>query len=285
MPDQNQSYSRRDFLKGAAASLTAGGMMATAFGRLTGSTEYGILIDTTRCKYCRKCIEACAGEHQDRYPGTNYTHVNLTYPRGKDGGALSIPMRCLHCSDPPCVTVCEGNALEQTPEGAVRWQADNCVGCLSCISVCPFQQSLQYQSSPVSVFKCDMCYDRIAEGSLPACVQACQAIGHNALSFGKLEEITQAGRERAEAVGGRLFYPGETHTLVLLREEDYNQEMMTRLFGLEESYPPQARVKQRLVQAAHFGWISILGGLGFLAIKWRKNSMDQIVKIEEDKGG
>lgn len=47
-----------------------------------------MLIDTTRCKNCKRCIDACATRHGGEHAGTFYTHVSLTYPLGEAASPL-----------------------------------------------------------------------------------------------------------------------------------------------------------------------------------------------------
>lgn len=244
--------------------------------------EYGILVDTTRCTYCGKCIDACEEKHQGVNPGTFYTDVTLTYPRGKENRALPVSSRCMHCNDSPCVAACQGKALSKLPEGPVIWDEDKCIGCLSCISVCPFDKSLHYASSKAKVFKCDMCYERIFEGLKPACVEICEEYGYYALSFGPFDDILDEGMQRAEELSGILFYPEATHTLMLFKEEEFNKSLMQNVFGFSEVYPSQATVKANVTKYVRLGWIPVAGGLVFYILNWRKNRMEKLVKT---KGG
>ena len=244
--------------------------------------EYGILVDTTRCTCCNKCIDACEMKHRGVNPGTFYTDVTLTYPRGKENRALPVPSRCMHCNDSPCVTVCQGKALSKQPEGPITWEEDKCIGCLSCVSVCPFDKSLHYASSKAKVFKCDMCYDLISEGNKPLCVEICEEYGHYALSFGLFDEMLDKGMQRAEEVDGVLLYPEATHTLMLFKDEEFNRSLMQNIFGFGDVYPSQARVKADITKYVRLGWIPVVGGLVFYVLNWRKNRMDKLAKMKRE---
>ncbi len=244
---------------------------------------YGILVDTTRCSYCDKCIPACQERHNNENPGTFYTDVTLTYPRGTTERALAVPTLCMHCLDAPCVKVCQGKALSQTPDGPVTWDADRCIGCLSCVGVCPFAKSLHYDESKNKVFKCDMCYDRITAGEKPACVEICDALGYHARVFGLSDEVLEEGRTKAKEIGGVLLYPGKTHVLTLIKETDFAQPMMEQLFHLSADYPLTARIKASAAQYARLGWVAVAVGVALSVLRWRDNKMKDLVRVKGDE--
>ncbi len=264
-----------------AAGTAGGALTSTDALSAAHQAEFGFLIDTTRCEYCLKCIKPCGEIHQDGTPGNFYINVSLNYPRGKEGGALSVPSLCLHCIDPPCVTVCQGGALEKTALGPVTLDDNKCIGCLACLSVCPFDNSLHYQSTPARFFKCDMCYDKISEGLQPACVQACEKANYDALSCGPLSEIIEQGRQRAEEVGGILLYPEDTNTLILFQEEEFNEPLLAKRFGLGRRYSLQARAKAMITRIAHLGWLPIVGGL---CLHLRKSRVKRPTASEKEEG-
>jgi len=271
---KNINRSRRDFLVTAAAGTAAGTVGLLASCSAPAEAQYGFLIDTTECKYCKKCITACEEIHDNGFPGTHYTDVRLTYPRGEESQALAVPLHCVHCTDPPCVPVCQGVALEKTPLGPVTLDDNKCIGCMSCVSVCPFENSLYYQSVPVRMFKCDMCYDLVVEGRPPACVDACRGAFYDALVFGPFGDILAEGRKRAETTGGVLLYPEKTSNLILFREEEF--PVMADLFGYSPSFSVQADAKATITEIAHYGWLPFIGGVAFYVDRWRKNRMERL---------
>jgi Fe-S-cluster-containing dehydrogenase component len=287
MGGSESKLSRRGFLRtvaaGAALALGAAPEAASA-----AADEVGLLIDTTQCKYCMRCVDACAVRHGGTYPGTFYTDVSLTYPLGQSASPLPIPFHCLHCADAPCTKVCQGGALQRTALGAVTFDSARCVGCLSCTSTCPFEGTIHYQAtaSPERIFKCDLCYDRLAAGSVPACFQACQEAGHDALIYGPADQILYEGQKRAAAVDGILLYPGETHTLMLFRKQEMNQALLWDLHHLTVSYQGSARTKAAIVRNARWGWIPVGAGFVYQVVRWRRDAIGRIGrdKTPPDKG-
>jgi Fe-S-cluster-containing dehydrogenase component len=59
---------------------------------------------------------------------------------------------------------------------------------------CPFDSpKFEYHSYNPKIEKCTMCYPRIAEGKLPACVENCPA---EALAFGTRRDLLREARKR-----------------------------------------------------------------------------------------
>ncbi len=45
---------------------------------------------------------------------------------------------CRRCSDAPCIAVCPAEALEKDEEGFISRSTNLCIGCKSCVVICPF---------------------------------------------------------------------------------------------------------------------------------------------------
>jgi ferredoxin len=82
----------------------------------------------------------------------------------------------------------------KTKEGAVVWREDKCMGCRYCMVSCPFDiPKFEFHSTNPKIEKCNMCYDRLKEGKIPACVENCPA---DALIFGTRRELIKEARRR-----------------------------------------------------------------------------------------
>ncbi len=202
---------RREFLglAGAATALAATGTAAASgsTGTSAGAPEFvGILVDTTRCIGCRQCEVACAeahglpvpdprtdealAEHRDTTT-TQWTVVNRF---DTDRGEVFVKKQCMHCGQPACAAACPTNAMEKTHEGPIIWHGDRCMGCRYCMVACPFDiPKFEYMSPNPRIQKCIMCHDRLQEGKLPACVEACPM---DALTFGTKRELMEEARTR-----------------------------------------------------------------------------------------
>src|SRR4030065_324809 len=49
-----------------------------------------------------------------------------------------IPMPCMHCDHPPCVTVCPAKATFKRDDGIVVQYYRRCIGCKYCMVACPY---------------------------------------------------------------------------------------------------------------------------------------------------
>jgi formate dehydrogenase iron-sulfur subunit len=168
----------------------------------------GILIDTTLCTGCERCVKACKEENNlgkdmprrwkrsiDDLSSTRFT----TVIRGE--GGHYIRQLCRHCEQPACVSACIVGALQKTPEGPVIYDASKCIGCRYCIMSCPFGiPRYDWESPTPHVHKCTMCYPRIMKGEKPACVEACP---ERATMFGGRAELLEEARQRIRDNPGR----------------------------------------------------------------------------------
>ena len=163
-------------------------------------TKYMIYIDVERCTGCCSCEIACAIEHSATK--TLYGAV-MEKPRPKPRiqvfkvGELNVPVRCLHCTNAPCVQVCPVNAMRYTEEGFVVVDDVKCIGCSLCSLACPIGHPMVDPETGKAI-KCDFCQDRLRRGLLPACVEACPV---DALVFGGIEEVMEAVKRR----GAEMF--------------------------------------------------------------------------------
>jgi carbon-monoxide dehydrogenase iron sulfur subunit len=82
---------------------------------------------------------------------------------------ISFAIQCRHCEDAPCVTACLAGAMTKDPKtGLVTHNKDKCIGCWTCVMVCPYG-ALKMDVSGKFVAKCDLCQ----ELDTPACVDNC----------------------------------------------------------------------------------------------------------------
>lgn len=218
-----EKTSRRTVLKSGMAGTIATVLLHPKVGAAHKIKKYpdtlGVLVDMTRCVGCRSCEAACNAEQnlprpdrpftdQDvfeekehgrrrRTDETRYTVVNRYDPPGHEH-PLFRKVQCNHCQEPACLSSCFVNAYTKTPEGAVIYNPDVCVGCRTCMVACPFYiPTFKYSSAfKPRILKCIFCYDtRLKHGRMPACVEACP---QEALTFGKRDDLIRIGRRRIE---------------------------------------------------------------------------------------
>jgi len=130
------------------------------------------VIDQTTCIGCHACTVACKTEHQVPL-GVNRTWVKYveqgTWP--DTNRSFSI-MRCNHCTDAPCVTICPTSALFKRSDGIVDFDTSICIGCKSCMQACPYD-ALYIDPDEHTAQKCNYCVHRVEVGLEPACVVVC----------------------------------------------------------------------------------------------------------------
>lgn len=156
----------------------------------------GILTDLTRCIGCKACVWACKDinglpreDGAARLSATTWTRVQRT------ASGVHVRRQCMHCLDPACASVCPVGALEKTPEGAVAYHADRCIGCRYCMVACPFGIPKYEWNEPHPVVgKCQMCHqERLLEGHPPACTSVCPT---GATQFGERDALIEEARRR-----------------------------------------------------------------------------------------
>ncbi|MBS3809188.1 MAG: 4Fe-4S dicluster domain-containing protein [Desulfobacterales bacterium] len=247
----SESISRRSFLKGGVAAAGSAAALAVPSAAAAGSDGRGqlaTLLDIRKCIGCGACVEACrqvnsskAPEPQKPFPEMypsrvpvedwsdkrdvrdRLTPYNLLFIQQAevevDGKkeTLTIPRRCMHCVNPPCVNLCPWGAARQYKNGISRIDYDVCLGGSKCRKVCPWH--IPQRQTGVGLYldimpsfagngvmyKCDRCYERVAVGKKPACIEACPA---DVQQIGPRADIIARAHELAEETGGYIY--GET---------------------------------------------------------------------------
>jgi Fe-S-cluster-containing dehydrogenase component len=165
-------------------------------------------------------------EVADRLTPYNWLYIQRTQVEyeGKSW-QINIPRRCLHCQNPPCANLCPWGAARKQDNGIVRIDANICLGGSKCKKVCPWHipqrqtgvglylDLLPSFAGNGVMYKCDRCYDRIAEGKLPACIEACP---YDVQTIGPRTEIIQKAHQLAEDMPGFIYGEqenGGTNTL------------------------------------------------------------------------
>ena len=193
------------------------------------------------CIGCRGCQTACKSWNQ--LPGIS-TKNSGTYQNPPDLKAedyniirfsevpsdanpmrwLFVSRRCMHCGDAGCMKICPApGALFRTKEGAVAFDKDKCIGCKLCVAGCPFDVPRYDAQGKVS--KCNLCFDRIADGMSPACTKTCPT---GALRFGNRDELIASAKKAGYGkVYGEMDLTG-LGTIFAFREAP-------RIYGMNEN--------------------------------------------------
>ena len=238
--------SRRTFLK---SSLGAAGTVAATSGLARAAAAPGspkaplaTLIDISKCVGCEECVAACRETDPGKYPApekpfpkmvparvpvedwsdrqdvtdrlTPYNWLFIQQARGKGGEELTIPRRCMHCVNPPCVKLCPWGAAKQEENGLSRIDSDICLGGSKCKKVCPWDipqrqtgvglylDILPSLAGNGVMYKCDRCFQEIEKGGVPACIEACP---EGVQTIGPRAEIIEAAHELARQTNGYIY--------------------------------------------------------------------------------
>jgi len=155
---------------------------------------------------------------RDRLTPYNWLYVQTAYVEA-DGEEIevNIPRRCMHCINPPCVKLCPWGSARQLKSGISVIDPDICMGGSKCKAVCPWHiperqtgvglylDILPSLAGNGVMYKCDRCYNRIAEGELPACIEACP---EDVQQIGPRDEIIAKAHALAKEIDGYIY--GET---------------------------------------------------------------------------
>jgi formate dehydrogenase iron-sulfur subunit len=201
------TINRKDFFKvlGVTGVSLAIGKELNAAQKKDDMVEFsGILYDSTRCAGCQTCETSCAEANGLPAPTdsiqagivrkTDESHRTVVNAFNSSKGEVYLKKQCMHCNEPACTAACLTQAMYKTREGAVIWRGDKCMGCRYCMVSCPFDvPKFEYHSSNPKIEKCNMCYSRLTEGKIPACVENCPA---EALLFGTRRDLIKEARKR-----------------------------------------------------------------------------------------
>ena len=147
---------------------------------------------------------------------------------------------------------------------------------------CPFDVPRYYGDEP-KIDKCTMCWDRLENGMLPACVKTCQP---GALHFGPRDEMIKLGKERVEFLKTRgydkaeLYGENECGGLHILQVCKFGAEAQGLVKGAQPS--PLATLSKLAQPGAGLAAAATVAGLAvsfIAALGYRRRNMT----IEEAK--
>ena len=208
----------------------------------------GLLIDSTLCIACRACQVACkwwhglSAEKNDTLP-QKLTGTRLTLVKDRVGEVNGKPTifffkdQCRHCARPRCLESCPLHAIVKDPDtGAVvitdKCNPDACVkpsGLHPCEEACVYHIPHFDPDSNITR-KCDLCYDRINDGSGrgTSCADACPT---GAIYFGDLRDVRKEAANRLKEA--RKKYPKAT-----LYTGTYGRtQVMWLMYDVPATYP------------------------------------------------
>jgi len=125
------------------------------------------------CIGCRLCEVHCITQHSKSKDIVKAHRKEVSPPsrvKVQEQGPLSFAVQCRHCDDPACVYSCLSGAMSKDPlTGLVVHDPKRCIGCWTCVMVCPVGAIVPDVQAHKIGSKCDLC----AELEIPVCVQNC----------------------------------------------------------------------------------------------------------------
>ena len=132
-----------------------------------------VYVNEEWCLGCRLCEYWCVWSAS----GEQY------FPFAFEGGAkppagmqvedmpngIHFAVDCRHCDDPLCLKGCISGALYRDDHGAIRVDKSVCVGCHTCIAMCPYG-CIVAGADHAPINKCQLC---AGKGYEPQCVGHC----------------------------------------------------------------------------------------------------------------
>jgi len=195
-------------------------------------------VDTTVCTACRGCQVACKqwhdlpaektvnrGSFQNPADLSFVTYKLVRFEEVVVGGKLKwlfFPDQCRHCIDPPCEATAEDSKaiFRDSATGAVIYTATTKhLDAQAIIDSCPY--NIPRACKDGTLAKCDMCFDRVENGLLPACVATCPT---GAMNFGDRGEMLALAKNRLAEVkraspDAQLLDPEDVRVIFLVTEK------------------------------------------------------------------
>ena len=211
-------------------------------------TEMAILNDVTKCIGCRACQSAC--KQWNELPAEKTTFANtcgyqnpadlshntwtlvkfIEWDENQEVRWNFLRLACKHCSDAACQEICPVDAIDQTDEGFVIINQEECVTCGMCKEACPYD----IPRMGATATKCRFCIDRVYNDLEPSCVKTCPT---SALLYGPRDEMLERaheisrknpdwhvyGEEELDGLHTLFVLPGKLETFELVKNPKHGK--------------------------------------------------------------
>lgn len=184
------------------------------------SEGFSILVDTSKCTACRGCQMACKqwnqlpatltknwGSYQNPQDLSVDTWKLVRFADGANGDGKPywyfFTDQCRHCLSPGCMAGAEKEEIIQDEKtGAVLFTPKTKdLDFKVTLEGCPYNIPRQDPKTKV-LSKCTMCFDRITNNQIPACVKSCPT---GTMMFGERDKILEMANKRVEEL--KKAYP------------------------------------------------------------------------------
>lgn len=129
-----------------------------------------VYVNEEWCLGCHLCEYNCAFANSGEKNMPLALKGKTIYPRihVEQNGPVTYAVSCRHCTDPLCVKSCIAGAMH-CDDGVICVDQNKCVGCLTCVLVCPYGALAPAESGVMQ--KCELCLQNSC--GKPACVTGC----------------------------------------------------------------------------------------------------------------
>lgn len=132
-----------------------------------------VYVNEKWCLGCHLCEYNCA--YANTVHGKNDSMAKILKDkqinpriRVEETDSVCFAVSCRHCEDAPCVKSCIAGAISKV-DGVVTIDKSKCVGCCTCVLVCPYGAVMPSDEGVMQ--KCELCMKNSA--GAPACVAGC----------------------------------------------------------------------------------------------------------------
>jgi len=203
----------------------------------------GFFIDTSKCTACRGCQIACkqwnmnpatkttqTGSHQNPEDLSFSTFKLVRFSELEENGKPKwyfFADQCRHCLEPPCMYTAQSLGVKTITKdeatGAVLYDPKVKVKAADAKTIreaCPWNIP-RWDQKTDGMAKCTMCFDRITNGMLPACVKVCPT---GTMNFGDRDKMLDMAQERLKEV--KAVFPNaqltgvDIHRAIILFVDD-----------------------------------------------------------------
>ena len=317
-----KKISRRAFLKGSitvAGSVAASTTVVSAATALTKEKREPLvtLIDISKCIGCEECVYACQESNADKYPEPEkpypkmypsrvpvddwsekrdvtdrLTPYNWLYIQHADVTVngedieLTIPRRCMHCDNPPCVKLCPWGSAKQEDNGLSWIDSDLCLGGSKCKTACPWDIPERQTGTGIYLdllpalagngvmYKCDRCYNLLEKGEVPACIEACP---EDVQTIGPRSEILEKAHALAKEMNGYIYGEHENGGTNTIYVSPVPFDELNKSIEKGEGKPHFEKVKDKMASGNNLAkamLIAPLAGIAAAAGKFYKASKE-----------
>ena len=129
-----------------------------------------VYVNEEWCLSCHLCEYNCAFANSGMKDMVLALKDRKIFPRIHVEGneKITFAVSCRHCTDPICLKSCIAGAISKE-NGVVKINRNKCVGCLTCVLVCPYGALAPGEDGIMQ--KCELCLENA--GGSPACVAGC----------------------------------------------------------------------------------------------------------------